>query len=135
MARVPPLALLLALLAGAAGGAGVLRWLQGAPPSEAPRERQSSLLLVEGLPRSAPRGRPHGCIWFYQIQCCRHGRAALLEGRGRGGVVPQHNQGALVVLDEVHRLPNPSEVLKIAADHFPTTRVLAAGRPRATCGP
>jgi predicted AAA+ superfamily ATPase len=33
----------------------------------------------------------------------------------------------LVVLDEVHRLVNPSEVLKIAADHFPGTRVVATG--------
>lgn len=32
-----------------------------------------------------------------------------------------------VVLDEVHRLHNPSEVLKIAADHYPNTRVLATG--------
>jgi predicted AAA+ superfamily ATPase len=36
-------------------------------------------------------------------------------------------QGRRVVLDEVHRLPNPSELLKIAADHFPRTRVLATG--------
>jgi predicted AAA+ superfamily ATPase len=39
----------------------------------------------------------------------------------------RHNRGARIVLDEVHRLPNPSEVLKIAADHFPDTRVLATG--------
>jgi predicted AAA+ superfamily ATPase len=32
-----------------------------------------------------------------------------------------------IVLDEVHRLPNPSELLKIAADHFPDIRVLATG--------
>ena len=32
-----------------------------------------------------------------------------------------------VVLDEIHRLPNPAELLKIAADHFPETRVLATG--------
>jgi predicted AAA+ superfamily ATPase len=32
-----------------------------------------------------------------------------------------------VVLDEVHRLPNPSELLKVAADHFPRIRVLATG--------
>ena len=36
-------------------------------------------------------------------------------------------EGRRVVLDEIHRLPNPSELLKIAADHFPTTRVLATG--------
>lgn len=35
--------------------------------------------------------------------------------------------GRRVVLDEVHRLPNPSELLKIAADHFPESRVLATG--------
>ena len=32
-----------------------------------------------------------------------------------------------VVLDEVHRLPDPSVVLKIAADEFPSLRVLATG--------
>ncbi len=36
-------------------------------------------------------------------------------------------RGRRVVLDEIHRLPNPAEVLKIAADHFPETRVLATG--------
>jgi len=39
----------------------------------------------------------------------------------------RHHEGARVVLDEVHRLPDPSELLKIAADHFPRTRVLATG--------
>jgi hypothetical protein len=32
-----------------------------------------------------------------------------------------------VVLDEIHRLDDPSETLKIAADHFPDVRVLATG--------
>ncbi|MGH7150949.1 MAG: ATP-binding protein, partial [Planctomycetota bacterium] len=36
-------------------------------------------------------------------------------------------RGKRVVLDEAHRLPNPSEVLKIAADHYPDVRVLATG--------
>lgn len=36
-------------------------------------------------------------------------------------------RGRRVVLDEIHRLPNPSEMLKIAADHFPTARILATG--------
>jgi predicted AAA+ superfamily ATPase len=35
--------------------------------------------------------------------------------------------GRRVVLDEVHRLQNPSEILKIAADHFPSVRVIATG--------
>lgn len=33
----------------------------------------------------------------------------------------------LVVLDEVHQLPDPSRILKIAADAFPELRVLATG--------
>jgi predicted AAA+ superfamily ATPase len=32
-----------------------------------------------------------------------------------------------IVLDEIHRLENPSEVLKIAADHFRKMKVLATG--------
>ena len=34
---------------------------------------------------------------------------------------------ATVVLDEIHRLPDAAQLLKLAADHFPTTRVLATG--------
>ena len=36
-------------------------------------------------------------------------------------------KGKRLVLDEIHRLPNPAELLKIAADHFPATRILATG--------
>jgi predicted AAA+ superfamily ATPase len=36
-------------------------------------------------------------------------------------------RGRTIVLDETHRLDNPSELLKIAADHFPDTRVVATG--------
>lgn len=36
-------------------------------------------------------------------------------------------KSSIIVLDEVHRLPDPSNVLKIAADHFPELRVLATG--------
>src|SRR5215469_665776 len=42
---------------------------------------------------------------------------AFLEGLGK----------RRIILDEVHRLPNPSELLKIAADHYPNIRVLATG--------
>jgi predicted AAA+ superfamily ATPase len=33
----------------------------------------------------------------------------------------------IVILDEVHQLPDPSRVLKIAADEFPGLKVLATG--------
>jgi predicted AAA+ superfamily ATPase len=36
-------------------------------------------------------------------------------------------KGHQVILDEIHRLDNPSELLKIAADHFPDVRIVATG--------
>ena len=36
-------------------------------------------------------------------------------------------QSKRIVLDEIHRLANPSELLKIAADHYPNTKVIATG--------
>ena len=36
-------------------------------------------------------------------------------------------RGPLLVLDEVHQLPDPSRLLKIAADSFPGLRLLATG--------
>lgn len=32
-----------------------------------------------------------------------------------------------VIIDEIHRLDNPSEVLKIASDHYPDIKVIATG--------
>ncbi|MBI4422073.1 MAG: ATP-binding protein [Gemmatimonadetes bacterium] len=36
-------------------------------------------------------------------------------------------RGKRIVLDEIHRLANPSELLKIAADHYRDVRILATG--------
>jgi len=36
-------------------------------------------------------------------------------------------RGKRVVLDEIHRLANPSELLKIASDHYPDVQILATG--------
>lgn len=35
--------------------------------------------------------------------------------------------GKLLVLDEVHRLDDPSEILKIAHDHYPSVKIIATG--------
>jgi predicted AAA+ superfamily ATPase len=58
------------------------------------------------------------------INCDLPGAAARLEdpeGFFRAVRLP------LVVLDEVHQLPDPSRLLKIAADGFPRLKVLATG--------
>jgi predicted AAA+ superfamily ATPase len=43
------------------------------------------------------------------------------------GFLASLDRRAAVVLDEVHRLPDPASVLKIAADHFPHLLVLPTG--------
>ena len=42
-------------------------------------------------------------------------------------------KGRRVVLDEVHRLDNPSEILKIAADHYPDLGASARFRDTLAC--
>src|SRR3989339_828094 len=37
------------------------------------------------------------------------------------------NKEKRIILDEIQRLKNPSEILKIAADHFPGTKIIATG--------
>lgn len=39
----------------------------------------------------------------------------------------KNRQNRRLVLDEIYRLSNPSEILKIAADHFPSTKIIATG--------
>lgn len=51
-------------------------------------------------------------------------RRQLQDPEGFLGGLPSK---ARIVLDEVHRLDSPSELLKIAADHFPGLRLVATG--------
>ena len=39
----------------------------------------------------------------------------------------ESQRGNMVALDEIHRLDNPSELLKIAADHYPDIKIIATG--------
>ena len=37
------------------------------------------------------------------------------------------HKGKRVVLDEIHKLSQPSEILKVAADHYPDIKIVATG--------
>ena len=39
----------------------------------------------------------------------------------------ENHKNKIIILDEIHRLENPSELLKIAADHFKNLRIIATG--------
>ncbi|MGZ6254508.1 MAG: ATP-binding protein [Candidatus Chromulinivorax sp.] len=39
----------------------------------------------------------------------------------------EQQKGKRIILDEIHMLPNPSEILKVAADHYPDVKIIATG--------
>lgn len=39
----------------------------------------------------------------------------------------ESQEGKTLALDEIHRLDNPSELLKLAADHYPKVKIIATG--------
>jgi predicted AAA+ superfamily ATPase len=39
----------------------------------------------------------------------------------------RENNGKFIALDEIHRLDDPARLLKVAADHFPKTKIIATG--------
>lgn len=82
-----------------------LVWLSGV-------RRAGKTLLCQSLPN----------VEYFDCELPRT-RRLLEDPEGFWG----ESRGRRVVLDEVHRLPNPSELLKIAADHYPTTKVIATG--------
>ncbi len=61
-------------------------------------------------------------IEYFDCELPRHRRAMEDPEAFLAGL-----RGKRTVLDEVHRLRNPSELLKIAADHYPTVQIVATG--------
>lgn len=56
---------------------------------------------------------------------CERPRVRELFNDPEGFLADQ--KGKRLVLDEIHRLDNPSEVLKLAADHYPEVKIIATG--------
>ncbi|MDT0498085.1 ATP-binding protein [Algiphilus sp. W345] len=86
--------------------------------------RQRSVLWLSGVRRV---GKTTLCRSLPDIEYfdCELPRTRRLMDDPEGFL--ESLEGRRVVLDEIHRLDNPSELLKIAADHFPTSRILATG--------
>ncbi|MBL9168330.1 MAG: ATP-binding protein [Verrucomicrobiales bacterium] len=83
-----------------------------------------SIVWLKGVRRAGKTSlaKTLGHIEYFDCELPRVRRAMEDPEEFLGGL-----QGKRIVLDEVHRLDNPSELLKIAADHFPATRLLATG--------
>jgi predicted AAA+ superfamily ATPase len=86
--------------------------------------QRRSILWLRGVRRAGKTSLAQslGDVEYFDCELPRVRRAmedpeAFLKSLGR----------RRIVLDEIHRLANPSELLKIAADHFPGVRILATG--------
>jgi uncharacterized protein len=86
--------------------------------------RRRSVLWLAGVRRA---GKTFLCSSLEDVEYldCELPRIRRLMDDPEGFL--EERRGRRIVLDEIHRLSNPSELLKIAADHFPDTSILATG--------
>jgi len=86
--------------------------------------KERSVIWLTGVRRTGKTSLSHslGKIEYFDCELPRV-RQMMADPEG----FLESLKGKRIVLDEVHRLDNPSEFLKIAADHYPTIRVLATG--------
>jgi hypothetical protein len=73
--------------------------------------------------KNTENGIAHQSLLYYDCELKRN--RDLIESDVEKFWEEKENQ--IVILDEIHRLENPSEVLKIAADHYPKVKVIATG--------
>jgi predicted AAA+ superfamily ATPase len=73
--------------------------------------------------KNTENGVEHRSLLYYDCELKRN--RDLIESDVEKFWEEKENQ--IIILDEIHRLENPSEVLKIAADHYPKVKVIATG--------
>jgi hypothetical protein len=73
--------------------------------------------------KNTENGVEHGSLLYYDCELKRN--RDLIESDVEE--FWQGKENKIVILDEIHRLENPSEVLKIAADHYSKAKVIATG--------
>ncbi len=85
---------------------------------------ERSILWLAGVRRSGKTVLCQGLKNILYLDCERPRVRRSLEDPE---AFLEEHRGHRVVLDEVHRLDNPSELLKLAADHYRDVRILATG--------
>lgn len=86
--------------------------------------QQKNIIWLMGIRRV---GKTSLCQSLPNIEYfdCERPRVRQLFEDSEGFLAEQ--KGKRIVLDEIHRLDNPSEFLKIAADHFKEVKIIATG--------
>src|SRR3972149_6172602 len=86
--------------------------------------RRRSVVWLSGVRRAGKTTLGHSLpgAGGFDLELPRGGRARAAPEAFLAAL-----RGKTVVIDEIHRLGDPAQLLKIAADHFPGVRVLATG--------
>jgi hypothetical protein len=85
--------------------------------------KRRSIVWLRGVRRA---GKTYLCKSFHDIKYFDCEMPDIRRQVEDESFLREHN-GMFLALDEVHRLQNPSALLKIAADHFPKTKIIATG--------
>jgi uncharacterized protein len=85
---------------------------------------ERSIVWLAGVRRSGKTTLCQGLPDIEYFDCEKPSVRRLLEDPES---FLEDQKGRRLVLDEIHRLENPSELLKVAADHYPTVHLLATG--------
>lgn len=86
--------------------------------------QERSIIWLMGVRRA---GKTSLCMSLPDIEYfdCERPRVRQLLADPEGFLESQ--RGKSIALDEIHRLENPSEILKIAADHYRDVKIIATG--------
>ncbi len=86
--------------------------------------QEKNIIWLMGVRRV---GKTSLCHSFEGIEYfdCERPRVRQLFADPEGFLEGQ--RGKRIALDEIHRLDNPSELLKLAADHYPEVKIIATG--------
>lgn len=93
--------------------------------------KEKSVIWLMGLRRV---GKTSLCLSIEDIEYfdCEKPRTRQLMIDPEGFL--ENQRGKKIALDEIHRLDNPSEILKIAADHYPDVKIIATGSSTLAAG-
>jgi len=86
--------------------------------------QKKNIIWLMGVRRVGKTSLCHSLTDIEYYDCERPRVRQLLEDPE--GFLALQN-GKKIVLDEIHRLDNPSEFLKLAADHYPDVKIIATG--------
>ena len=86
--------------------------------------KQRSIIWLMGVRRIGKTSLCNGIEGIEYFDCERPRVRQLLADPE--GFLDGH-RGKVIALDEIHKLDDPSEILKIAANHYPDIKIIATG--------